>query len=140
MLFLKLEEDIIRNKNDNTVNESQESVLDKFTRFIFHRIHERTFDIRRYYLTESTNISGFYISVFSYFIFIYFYYVQYIAELVLIAILTMFPTVLDGFTKLRGAREINNILRLLTGFFRCIVLNCTTNLKLNIQIVEIFTK
>lgn len=86
-----------------------------FTRFICHRIPDRTFKIRGYYFPVCSRCTGFYIAAFSYFIFVYFFYVQYSDLLILLAILMLIPTFLDGFTQLISLRESNNLLRLFTG-------------------------
>ena len=115
MLFFKLKKDIDKNKMDNSVIESHQTDLNELTRFICHRIPERTFNIRGYYFPVCARCTGFYIGAFSYFIFVYFIYVQYTIELILMAFLMIVPAVLDGYTQLTGNRESNNILRLSTG-------------------------
>jgi len=108
-------------KDDNSVNninstpEHQTSNLNLLTRFICHRIPERTFNIRGHYFPVCSRCTGFYIAAFSYFIFVYFFYVHYTVMLIIFAIIMIIPTFLDGFTQLIGSRESNNILRLCTG-------------------------
>ena len=109
-------EDDINSKKINTpVFESQEYNLDVFKRFICHRIPERTFNIRGHYFPVCARCTGFYIGAFSYFAYVYFFYVQYSVSLILLAILMIIPTFLDGFTQLTRSQESNNMLRLLTG-------------------------
>jgi uncharacterized membrane protein len=109
-------EDDINSKKINTpVFESQENNLDVFKRFICHRIPERTFNIRGQYFPVCSRCTGFYIAAFSYFIFVYFIYGQYTAILIIIAIMMIIPTFLDGFTQFLGTRESSNMLRFLTG-------------------------
>jgi len=115
MTFLKIEKDIEMESSTATNSKSQPSNLNLLTRFICHRIPERTFNIRGHYFPVCARCTGFYIGAFSYFIFVYFFYVQYTATLIILAILMMIPTFLDGFTQFFGSRESNNMLRLLTG-------------------------
>jgi uncharacterized membrane protein len=105
----------LTDEESNSNSESQGINLFTFTRFICHRIPERTFNIRGHYFPVCSRCTGFYIGAFSYFIFVYFFYVQYTISLILLAFLMMIPTFYDGLTQLNGSRESNNILRLLTG-------------------------
>ena len=109
------EEDTNSKKINTPVFESQEYNLDMLTRFICHRIPERTFNIRGHYFPVCSRCTGFYIAAFSYFIFVYFFYVHYTVMLIMFAIIMIIPTFLDGFTQLIGSRESSNILRLFTG-------------------------
>ena len=102
--------------NDISSNpNSQPSNFNILTRFICHRIPDRTFNIRGHYFPVCSRCTGFYTGAFSYFIFVYFFYVQYTTILIVLAILMVIPSFLDGFTQLRGSRLSNNQLRLLTG-------------------------
>lgn len=101
--------------NTTPETESQTYNLNIFTRFICHRIPERTFNIRGHYFPVCSRCTGVYTAAFSYFIFVYFFYVQYTTSLIILAILMIIPLFLDGFTQLVGTRESNNKLRLLTG-------------------------
>jgi len=82
---------------------------------ICHRLPDRTFNIKGHYFPVCARCTGFYIGAFSYFIYVYFFYVQYTIFLILIAVLMLIPTFIDGFTQLFNFRESNNILRLFTG-------------------------
>lgn len=104
-----------KHKKNVVTSKPQLSNLNLFTRFICHQIPERTFSIRGHYFPVCSRCTGFYIAAFSYFVFVYFFYVQYTTILIIIAMLMLIPTFLDGFTQLLGSRESNNILRLLTG-------------------------
>ena len=85
------------------------------TNLICHRKPERSFFIRGNQFPVCARCTGFYISLFSYFIYVYYFYVDYSLELIFIAILLLIPTVLDGFTQLMNYRESNNNLRFVTG-------------------------
>ena len=104
-----------RENNNLSHPRSQLRNFNTLTRFICHRIPERTFNIRGHYFPVCSRCTGFYIAAFSYFIFVYFFYVQYTAIMIIIAIIMIIPTFLDGFTQLLGSRESNNMLRILTG-------------------------
>jgi uncharacterized membrane protein len=115
MSLLELYKDTEKEDSTSTNFKSQISNLDLLTRFICHRIPERTFNIRGHYFPVCARCTGFYIGAFSYFIYVYFFYVQYTFTLIIFAILMMIPTFLDGFTQFFGSRESNNMLRLCTG-------------------------
>ncbi len=115
MSFLKSEKQGKVDENNSDDIDSQPSNLNRFTRFICHRIPERTFNIRGYYFPVCSRCTGFYIGAFSYFIYVYFIYVEYTFFLIFMAFLMIIPTFLDGFTQLFRSRESNNMLRLSTG-------------------------
>ena len=115
MTLLKIEKDIEMESNAVTNCKSQTSNLNLLTRFICHRIPERTFNIRGHSFPVCARCTGFYIAAFSYFIFVYYFYVQYTSTLIILAIFMLIPTFIDGSTQLIGSRESNNMLRLLTG-------------------------
>lgn len=115
MTFLKIEKDIEMESCIATNSKSQKSDLNLLTRFICHRIPERTFNIRGHYFPVCARCTGFYIGAFSYFICVYFVYVEYTVYLILLAFIMIIPSFFDGFTQFIGSRESNNKLRLLTG-------------------------
>lgn len=82
---------------------------------ICHRIPDRTFNICGYYFPVCARCTGFYVGAFSYFIYVYFFYVQYTYYLIILAILMLIPTFIDGFTQLLNYRISNNPLRFFTG-------------------------
>jgi uncharacterized membrane protein len=86
-----------------------------FTELICHRKPERTFKLRDYYFPVCSRCTGFYIGAFSYFIYVYFNFVNYTITLILIGIMMIIPTIIDGTTQLSGFRESNNTLRFCTG-------------------------
>lgn len=104
--------DDIHYKNDES---SVLSTLIFFSRFICHRIPERTFQFKGLSFPVCSRCTGMYIGVFSYFTYVYFFYVQYTIFIILIAFLMLIPIVIDGFTQFFNLRESNNILRLFTG-------------------------
>lgn len=83
--------------------------------FICHRRPERSFFIKGHQFPVCARCTGFYISLVLYFIYAYFHYVDYSFLLILVSILLLVPTFIDGFTQLLCLRESNNFLRLITG-------------------------
>lgn len=114
MSFFKLGKDLTGD-DDSSNSESDGINLLMFTRFICHRIPERTFNIRGHYFPVCSRCTGFYIGAFTYFVFVDFFYVQYTISLIVIAFFMLLPTFYDGLSQLTGSRESNNILRLSTG-------------------------
>lgn len=102
------------NKNKST-KEYPTFNYNQYSRFLCHRIPERTFNFRGHYFPVCSRCTGFYLAGFSYFILVYFVYVQYTITLFVIAILMLIPTFLDGYTQFLGMRKSNNILRFCTG-------------------------
>lgn len=86
-----------------------------YSKFICHRIPERTFQIKGHYFPVCSRCTGFYIGAFSYFILAYFVYIEYTFFLILMAFLMLIPTFLDGLTQLIELRESNNVIRVLSG-------------------------
>lgn len=82
---------------------------------ICHRKPERSFFIKGYQFPVCARCTGFYISLVVYFIYTYFYYVNYNFQLILLAILLIVPSFLDGITQFYNLQESNNIRRLITG-------------------------
>ncbi|SEK23806.1 Uncharacterized membrane protein [Methanobrevibacter gottschalkii] len=85
------------------------------TNLICHRKPERSFHIYGYQFPVCTRCTGFYITMFLYFGYTYFFFVDYTIHVILLAMLLLIPTVIDGLTQLMGHRESNNNLRFITG-------------------------
>lgn len=106
-------------KNKISVNNTttKDTIFDYniFTKFLCHRIPERTFNIRGYYFPVCSRCTGFYLAGSLYFILAYFIYIPYTIPIIILASLMLIPTFLDGFTQLLGLRESNNVLRFFTG-------------------------
>ena len=82
---------------------------------ICHRMPERTFSYKGHYFPVCARCTGFYISLFAYFVYTFFFFVDYTLTLLLVAILLNVPAGIDGTTQYFGLRESNNYLRLITG-------------------------
>lgn len=115
MSFFRFRKDCTSVNNIDSTLDNKTSKLNLLTPFICHRIPDRTFNIRGHYFPVCSRCTGFYIAAFSYFIFVYYFYVQYTFMLIILAILMIIPTFVDGFTQFVGSRKSNNILRLFTG-------------------------
>ena len=105
-------------KNKDSVNNTKTNQTFDYnllSRFICHRIPERTFNLRGYYFPVCSRCTGFYLAGFLYFILVYFIYVQYTTTLIVLAILMLIPAFLDGYTQYLGLRLSNNTLRFFTG-------------------------
>ena len=83
--------------------------------YLCHRIPERSFFIKNHQFPVCSRCTGYYISIFAYFVFAYFYSIPYSLNSFLIGILLNIPTGIDGLTQFLGYRESNNTLRLITG-------------------------
>ena len=83
--------------------------------FICHRIPDRTFKVRNHYFPVCARCTGIYISGFTYFFIATFTHIIYSMELIILAILLLIPTAIDGISQLLNKRESNNKLRFLTG-------------------------
>lgn len=86
-----------------------------WTKLICHRKPERSFFFRGHQFPVCARCTGFYITVFLYFIYTFYYYINYNLVILIIAILLLVPAGIDGFTQLFKFRESTNFLRLVTG-------------------------
>ena len=82
---------------------------------ICHRKPERSFFIKGYQFPVCARCTGFYISLVIYFTYTYYFFVDYNPVLIIIAVLLLMPTLVDGLTQLFEYRESNNLLRFITG-------------------------
>lgn len=82
---------------------------------ICHRIPERSFFIKQHQFPVCARCTGFYISLALYFIYTYYFFVHYTSFLLMISVILLMPTVIDGLSQLLRYRESNNILRLILG-------------------------
>lgn len=82
---------------------------------ICHRKPERSFFIKGHQFPVCARCTGFYLSMFTYFIYTYFYFVDYNLFLLVFAVIALIPTAIDGLTQLFEYRESNNTLRFMTG-------------------------
>lgn len=88
-----------------------------YLKFICHRLPNRSFQYKNYYFPVCARCTGFYISMVTYTIIAMFVSIEYDINEIILAIILLIPSGLDGTSQLLEFRESNNILRLLTGFF-----------------------
>lgn len=87
----------------------------KIGSLICHRRPERTFKIGNWYFPVCSRCTGIYLGSFSYFLLVWWVFVEYNWVTILIAMLMVVPTFLDGLTQLLLPRESCNSLRFSTG-------------------------
>lgn len=83
--------------------------------FICHRIPDRTFKVKNHYFPVCARCTGIYISGLAYFCIVAFNPIVYSVQLLILGLLLIIPTVIDGTSQLLNRRESNNELRFLTG-------------------------
>ena len=86
------------------------------TKYICHRIPERSFFIKGHQFPVCARCTGFYTGLLVYLIFNYFYKHPYSLSALIISMILMIPVAIDGLTQYFGPRESNNTLRFITGF------------------------
>ena len=86
------------------------------TRYICHRIPERSFFIKGHQFPVCARCTGFYTGLAVYLIFNLFYRHPYDLNMLFISIVLMMPAAIDGATQYFGPRESTNNLRFITGF------------------------
>lgn len=82
---------------------------------ICHRIPERTFKFKGHYFPVCSRCTGIITGSLSFFFYLY-CDLQYSLILLMLSIILMIPSFVDGYTQLIGLRESNNTLRFFTGF------------------------
>lgn len=88
----------------------------KYTKFICHRLPERTFSYKNHYFPVCARCTGFYAALLVIIILDLFYEVHYSGIFLLISVILLIPVTVDGFTQLFKLRTSNNLLRFVTGF------------------------
>lgn len=78
-----------------------------------HRLPERTFKIGNYYFPVCSRCTGLYIGLIPAIILLQ--YLEYHPIFVLIGLLMIIPTLLDGFSQYCGLRISKNLIRFITG-------------------------
>ena len=86
-----------------------------FTKYICHRIPERSFFIKGHQFPVCARCTGFYTGLIVFLIYNCFFPVNYSLNLLIISIILMIPTAVDGFTQFLGLRKSNNNLRFVSG-------------------------
>ncbi|WP_296790545.1 DUF2085 domain-containing protein [uncultured Methanobrevibacter sp.] len=86
------------------------------TKYICHRIPERSFFIKGHQFPVCARCTGFYTGLIVYLVFNYFFEHNYDINTLIISIILMIPAAVDGLTQYFGPRESTNTLRFITGF------------------------
>jgi uncharacterized membrane protein len=86
-----------------------------FTKYICHRIPERSFFIKGHQFPVCARCTGFYTGLALFLVYNFFYPIDYSLSLFIFSIILMIPAAIDGFSQLFKMRESNNTLRFLTG-------------------------
>ena len=87
-----------------------------FTKYICHRISERSFFIKGHQFPVCARCTGFYAGLIVYLIFNCLYSHPYNLSMFFISMILMIPVAVDGVTQYFGSRESTNNLRFITGF------------------------
>ena len=87
-----------------------------FTKYICHRIPERSFFIKGHQFPVCARCTGLYTGLITYLITNHFYPHNYDLNMLIISIILLIPVSIDGTTQYFELRKSNNILRLITGF------------------------
>ena len=86
------------------------------TKYICHRIPERSFFIKEHQFPVCARCTGFYSGLATYLIVNFFYKHNYDMTMFIISSILMIPVTIDGLTQYFGPRESTNNLRFITGF------------------------
>lgn len=88
----------------------------ELAKYFCHRKPERSFFIKGHQFPVCARCTGFYTGLVVFLVYNYFYGINYDINTLIISIILMVPTAIDGFTQYFGPRESTNILRFITGF------------------------
>ena len=86
------------------------------TKYLCHRIPERSFFIKSHQFPVCARCTGFYTGLITYLIVNYFYPHEYNMRMLIVSMILMIPVAIDGVTQYFGPRESTNNLRFITGF------------------------
>ena len=88
----------------------------ELTKYICHRMPERSFFIKGHQFPVCARCTGFYSGLIVYLIYNFFYSHPYYLEMLIISTILMIPVLIDGLTQYFGPRESTNKIRFITGF------------------------
>ena len=91
-------------------------IIMNLTKYVCHRIPERSFFIKGHQFPVCARCTGFYTGLIAYLIVNFFYRHPYDVEMLVISIILMVPAAIDGVTQYFGPRESTNNIRFITGF------------------------
>ena len=88
----------------------------ELTKYICHRMPERSFFIKGHQFPVCARCTGFYTGLIVFLIWNYFFKLNNDIATLLISMILMIPVAIDGITQYFGPRESTNTLRFITGF------------------------
>ena len=88
----------------------------ELTKYICHRIPERSFFIKGHQFPVCARCTGFYTGLVVFLVWNHFFRLNHDIVTLLISMILMIPVAIDGFTQYFGPRESTNTLRFITGF------------------------
>lgn len=87
----------------------------KYSKLLCHRLPERSFHFKNHQFPVCARCTGFYTGLVIFLIYNAIFPISYTLNLLILSILLLIPTSIDGFTQYLGLRESNNNLRFITG-------------------------
>ncbi len=90
--------------------------MKNYSKYICHRIPERSFFINGYQFPVCARCTGVYLAVILYVIFAHYVAIRYTWTIFILAVICVIPMAVDGLTQLFELRLSNNTLRFVTGF------------------------
>ena len=87
----------------------------ELTKYLCHRIPERSFFIKNHQFPVCSRCTGFYTGLVIYLVVNYFYPHDYNLNILMLSAILMIPASIDGLTQYLGSRESTNTLRFATG-------------------------
>ena len=91
-------------------------IIMNLTKYICHRIPERSFFIKGHQFPVCASCTGFYAGLIVYLIVNFSYKHPYNVEMLVVSMILMVPVAIDGVTQYFGPRESTNNIRFITGF------------------------
>ena len=91
-------------------------IVMNLTKYLCHRIPERSFFIKGHQFPVCARCTGFYTGLAAYLIATLFYSHPYDLKMLFVSMILMMPAAIDGVTQYFGPRESTNNLRFATGF------------------------
>ncbi len=87
----------------------------KYYKLLCHRMPERSFHYKTHQFPVCARCTGFYTGLAIFLTYKAIFPINYTFTLLIISIILLIPTSIDGFTQYLGLRESNNKLRFITG-------------------------
>ena len=87
----------------------------KYSKLLCHRLPERSFHFKNHQFPVCARCTGFYTGLAIFLIYNALFPINYTLNLLILSIVLLIPTSIDGFTQYLGLKESNNNLRFTTG-------------------------